>query len=812
MEAEAAAVGEDKKASLQITGMTCAACANRIEKGLGKLEGVRDANVNFAMERATVLYDPQVTDVTKMQERIEKLGYGTVSETADFQLIGMYCAACANRIEKGIGKMPGVASSAVNYALETARVQFNPAEVTVEDIQKRVEKLGYQAVPKQDPASQADRKEEAVRKQKQKLLISAVLSLPLLWAMVSHFSFLSWIWMPDLFMNPWFQLILATPVQFYIGRQFYVGAYNALRNGGTNMDVLVSLGTSAAYFYSLYLTIDWAAGGAMAHEAPPLYYETSAVLITLVILGKLLEALAKGRTSEAIKTLMGLQAKTALVVRDGQEISIPVEQVVVGDLLLVKPGEKIPVDGEVLEGISAVDESMLTGESLPVDKAAGDTVVGATINKNGMLKIRATRVGKETALAQIIKVVEEAQGSKAPIQRVADVISGIFVPIVIAIAVVSFLVWFIWVSPGNFSRALEIGISVLVIACPCALGLATPTSIMAGSGRAAEYGVLFKGGEYLESTQKIDTVVLDKTGTVTKGQPELTDVEVDGMEKADFYRLIGAAEKNSEHPLAEAIVAGIRSEGIELPEPEAFEAIPGFGVKATVEGRELLVGTRKLMNRYEIEIAQVAERMEQLELEGKTAMLAAIDGKYAGMLAVADTIKETSRKAVARLKAMNIEVIMITGDNERTALAIAKQAGIDRVLAEVLPEGKADAIKSLQEAGKKVAMIGDGINDAPALAMADIGMAIGTGTDVAMEAADVTLMSGDLEGIPDAIYMSRKTLSNIRQNLFWALGYNSIGIPIAALGLLAPWIAGAAMALSSVSVVANSLRLQRMKV
>jgi len=809
---EAGATAEQKKASLQLTGMTCAACANRIEKGLSKMEGVQEANVNFALEKAAVTFDPNVVTVQQMEEKIEKLGYGTAKETVDLQLIGMYCAACATKIEKVVNKMPGVSQANVNFALETARVEFNPAEVSLGDIQQRVEKLGYQAVPKQETLDQEGHRKEAIAKQKRKLILSAILSLPLLWAMVSHFSFTSWIWMPDLFMNPWFQLILATPVQFFIGKQFYVGAYKALRNKSANMDVLVSLGTSAAYFYSLYLTIDWAMAGANLHHGPEMYYETSAVLITLVIMGKLFESLAKGRTSEAIKTLMGLQAKTALVIRDGQEMTIPVEQVMVGDHVLVKPGEKIPVDGKVVEGTSAVDESMLTGESIPVEKKAGDAVIGATINKNGRLMLEATKVGKETALAQIIKVVEEAQGSKAPIQRVADVISGIFVPIVVGIAILAFLVWYFWVTPGNFAHSLEIAIAILVIACPCALGLATPTSIMAGSGRAAELGVLFKGGEHLESTHKIDTIILDKTGTVTKGKPELTDVEVNQLDEELFLQLVGSAEKSSEHPLAEAIVTGIEARGIRLPAAEDFEAIPGYGIRAHVEGRDVLVGTRKLMAQHHVPVDSVLARMSELETEGKTAMLAAVDGQYAGLVAVADTIKETSQSAVARLKEMGIDVIMITGDNERTAQAIAKQVGIDHVRAEVLPEGKADEVKKLQQQGKKVAMVGDGINDAPALAMADIGMAIGTGTDVAMEAADVTLMKGDLNSIPDAIYMSRKTMSNIRQNLFWALGYNSLGIPIAAIGLLAPWVAGAAMALSSVSVVLNALRLQRMKV
>ncbi|WP_339288198.1 heavy metal translocating P-type ATPase [Paenibacillus sp. FSL E2-0201] len=797
--------------SLQITGMTCAACANRIEKGLNKLEGVSEANVNFAMERATVTYDPNIVDVIKMEASIQKLGYSTAKEAVDLQLVGMTCAACALKIEKTLNKLPGVSTANVNFAMETAHVEYNPVEVSVSDMQKRVEKLGYKAVPKQEQGDPSEQRQQDLSKQKSKLLISAILSFPLLWAMVSHFSFTSWIWLPDLFMNPWFQLVLATPVQFYIGKQFYIGAYKALRNGSANMDVLVSLGTSAAFFYSLYLTIVWAVDGGSAHHGPEMYYETSAVLITLVLMGKLFESLAKGRTSEAIKSLMGLQAKTALVVRDGEELSIPVEEVIAGDIVLVRPGNKVPVDGEVLEGISSVDESMLTGESLPVEKKAGDSVIGATINKNGMLRIRATKVGKETALAQIIKVVEEAQGSKAPIQRVADVISGIFVPIVVGIAVIAFLVWYFFVTPGDFAGALEKAIAILVIACPCALGLATPTSIMAGSGRAAEWGILFKGGEHLEQTHKIDTIILDKTGTVTKGKPELTDILVEGDE-TEFLRLVGAAEKNSEHPLAEAIVAGILEKNIELPGTESFEAIPGFGIKAVVEGKELLIGTRRLMDKYGVEASHAYNIMSTLEESGKTAMLVAINKGYVGMVAVADTIKETSQTAVSRLKGMGIQVIMITGDNERTAKAIAAQVGIDHVRAEVLPEGKAEEVKKLQAEGKIVAMVGDGINDAPALATADIGMAIGTGTDVAMEAADVTLMRGDLSSIPDAIYMSRKTMTNIKQNLFWALGYNSLGIPIAALGFLAPWVAGAAMALSSVSVVLNALRLQRVKI
>lgn len=799
-----------KQTTLQITGMTCAACANRIEKGLGKIDGVAAVNVNFAMEQASVHYDPAKVDRSRLEETIKKLGYDTVKEVVQFKLEGMTCAACASRIEKGLSRMPGVTSATVNFAMETARVEYSPAEVSAEDMQRKVQQLGYRAIAEQENDNAEDRRGRDIRRQQRRLLLSAALSLPLLWSMVAHFSFTSWIYAPEWVMNPWIQLILATPVQFYVGWPFYTGAYKALRNGSANMDVLISLGTSAAYLYSLYLTLDWFARGADAHHGPPLYFETSAILITLVVLGKLFESLAKGRTSEAIKSLIGLQAKTALVERDGRELTIPVEEVLAGDIVLVRPGDKVPVDGVVLEGESSVDESMLTGESLPVEKKAGDTVIGATINKNGMLRVRATKVGKDTALAQIIKVVEEAQGSKAPIQRIADVISGIFVPIVVGIAVVAFLVWYFLVTPGDFAGALEKAIAILVIACPCALGLATPTSIMAGSGRAAELGILFKGGEHLEQTHRIDAVILDKTGTVTKGKPELTDVAAEGDE-TELLRLVGAAEKNSEHPLAEAIVAGIRDLRIELPGTESFEAIPGYGIRAAVEGKEVLIGTRRLMERYNVDASRAYERMARLEKAGKTAMLVAVDRRYAGIVAVADTIKESSKAAVSRLKAMGLEVIMITGDNKRTAKAIAAQVGIDRVLAEVLPEGKAEEVKKLQAQGRKVAMVGDGINDAPALATADIGMAIGTGTDVAMEAADVTLMRGELTSIPDAIEMSRRTMRNIKQNLFWALGYNTLGIPIAAIGLLAPWVAGAAMALSSVSVVLNALRLQRVK-
>ncbi|MFT7827475.1 heavy metal translocating P-type ATPase [Priestia megaterium] len=801
---------KQKESTLQITGMTCAACSNRIEKGLKKIEGVKEANVNLALERSTIIFDPSKTSPQAFEEKIEKLGYGVVNEKAEFAITGMTCAACSTRIEKGLNKLEGVTKASVNLALETASVEYSPSQIAPQDITQRVEKLGYGAKLKSEEREEEQSyREKELSKQKGKFWFSFILSVPLLWAMVSHFTFTSFIPLPHMLMNPWVQLALATPVQFVVGKQFYVGAFKALRNKSANMDVLVALGTSAAYFYSLYSSLK--SLGSSVHTAQ-LYYETSAILITLILLGKLFEANAKGRSSEAIKKMMGLQAKTAVVVRDGAEVKIPVEEVQKGEVIFIKPGEKVPVDGEIIEGQSAIDESMLTGESVPVDKNIGDKVIGATLNKNGFLKIKATNVGKETALAQIIKVVEEAQGSKAPIQRLADYISGIFVPIVVGIALLTFFVWYIWIVPGEFAPALEKLIAVLVIACPCALGLATPTSIMAGSGRAAEFGILFKGGEHLEATHKIDTILLDKTGTVTNGTPELTDVRMaQGYEENELLQLVASAERLSEHPLAQALVAGIKNKGIEIQDPLSFEAIPGYGVKATVQERELLVGTRKLMNQHKVNIDAALEGMTNLEREGKTVMLVGLDGKYAGMLAVADTIKMTSKEAVSRLKEMGLEVMMITGDNRQTAQAIAMQAGIDHVIAEVLPEGKAEEVKKLQQQGKKVAMVGDGINDAPALALADIGMAIGTGTDVAMEAADITLMRGDLMSIADAIEMSRKTISNIKQNLFWAMGYNTLGIPIAAVGLLAPWVAGAAMAFSSVSVVLNALRLQRVR-
>ncbi|MCY8986806.1 copper-exporting P-type ATPase CopA [Bacillus atrophaeus] len=803
-------MSEQKEIALQVSGMTCAACASRIEKGLKRMDGVADAHVNLALETSNVTYNPSETGAAAIKEKIEKLGYGVVTEKAEFQIAGMTCAACANRIEKRLNKTEGVSSAPVNFALETVAVEYNPKEVAITDLKETVAKLGYQLEQKGEANGETEspqKKEQ--RKQTVRLIFSAILSFPLLWAMVSHFSFTSFIWVPDIFMNPWMQFALATPVQFVIGWPFYTGAYKALRNKSANMDVLVALGTIAAYVYSLYLTIQ--SLGAHGHT-DGLYYETSAILLTLILLGKRFEAKAKGRSSDAIKKLMKLQAKTATVVRDGQEQVIPIEDVMTGDLVYVKPGERIPVDGEVTEGRSAVDESMITGESIPVDKSPGDSVTGATMNANGFLKIKAVNVGKDTALSQIIRVVEEAQGSKAPIQRLADQISGIFVPIVLGIAVITFLIWYFWAAPGDVGEAISKLIAVLVIACPCALGLATPTSIMAGSGRSAEFGILFKGGEHLEKTHRLDTIVLDKTGTVTNGKPVLTDaVAADGFEETELLRLAAAAETGSEHPLGEAIATGVKEKGIDIPKLTRFEAKIGAGVSAEAAGKTILVGSRRLMESEGVQHEALLSQMSALEGEGKTVMLVSVDGEPAGLIAVADTIKETSREAVKRLMSMGLEVIMMTGDNRKTAEAIAKEAGITRVIAEVRPEQKAEEISRLQQTGSRVAMVGDGINDAPALATADIGMAIGTGTDIAMETADITLIRGDLNSIADAIRMSRLTMKNIKQNLFWALGYNTLGIPIAAFGFLAPWVAGAAMAFSSVSVVLNALRLQRAK-
>lgn len=800
-----------KKMKVKIKGMTCAACSSRIERALAKMHGVQSAVVNLAAENATVEYQPGVVTPQTILDKIEETGYTPVMDKAELKITGMTCAACSARIERGLEKLTGVVRAAVNLATEKATVEYNPAEIGKADIIKAVEKLGYGAAlaggRTMEDTERAERERE-FRRQRNLLIFSAVLSVPLLANMVVMLFNLHHL-VPEFFMSSLFQFLLATPIQFIAGAGFYRDAYRSVRGGSANMSVLVVMGTSAAYIYSVVVTFFGSRIG-----VSEVYFETSAVIITLVLLGKMLEAAAKGRTSEAIKKLIGLQPKNARVIRAGHEIELPVDEVRVGDLVVVHPGERIPVDGVIREGYSAVDESMLTGESLPVDKKTGDSVIGATINKLGAFKFEATKVGKDTALAQIIRIVEEAQGSKAPIQRMADVIAAYFVPAVIGIAVVTFLAWYYFGAPGNFTRAMLCFTAVLVIACPCALGLATPTSIMVGTGRGAEFGILIKGGEYLEKTHLLTAIVLDKTGTITKGAPAFTDlVTAPGYEGhySELLGMAGRAEKNSEHPLARAIVSHAADKGADLADPQQFEAVPGHGVAVEMEGRKILLGTRKMMRDNNVDIDKLAREVEKLEKEGKTAMFMAVDGLLAAVIGVADTIKDSSKEAVGRLKQMGLEVWMLTGDNRRTADAIARQVGIENVLAEVLPEEKAGKIEMLRSQGKIVGMVGDGINDAPALVTADIGFAIGTGTDVAIEAADITLMRGDLNGVPDAIRLSRATIRNIRQNLFWALFYNSVGIPVAALGFLNPVLAGAAMAFSSVSVVSNALRLRRFK-
>jgi P-type Cu+ transporter len=793
-------LSEKKHITLGVTGMSCASCSSRIEKVLNQMDGV-EAQVNLTTEKATVAYDPEKISVEDITKKIENIGYGVLTEKVELDVFGMTCAACSNRIEKVLNKQEGIELATVNLTTESAAIEYNPGMVDVQAIIERIRNLGYDAKPKADAEEKQTYKEKQLKTMKTKLIISALLSVPLLITMLDHLFGMN---LPEILMNPWFQFILATPVQFIIGWQFYIGAYKNLRNGGANMDVLVSLGTSAAYFYSLYETFKTVF---IPEYEPHLYFETSAILITLILFGKYLESMAKSQTTNAISELLNLQAKEARVVRDGKEVMIPLEDVVVGDRLIIKPGEKIPVDGIVIHGRTSVDESMLTGESIPVEKNPGENVIGATLNKNGSIEIEATKVGKDTALASIIKVVEEAQGSKAPIQRLADVISGYFVPIVVGIAILTFICWISFVQPGQFEPALVAAIAVLVIACPCALGLATPTSIMVGTGRAAETGILFKGGEHLERTYQIDTIVLDKTGTITKGKPEVTDYLGD----EETLQLLASAEKGSEHPLAGAIVAFAKEREIDFLDVDEFNAIPGQGISAKIAGKHILVGNRKLMRGHQVQIDGYEETLNEFEMNGKTAMLIAINGNYRGMIAVADTIKDSAKEAIEQLNEMGIEVVMLTGDNERTAQAIAKQVGIHHVVAQVLPDEKAEKIKELQALGKKVAMVGDGINDAPALVIADIGIAIGTGTEVAIEAADITILGGELLLIPKAINISHATIRNIKQNLFWAFAYNTAGIPIAAAGFLAPWLAGAAMALSSVSVVTNALRLKRVQ-
>ncbi|WP_088888997.1 heavy metal translocating P-type ATPase [Leptolyngbya ohadii] len=750
----------------------------------------------------------------------------TTLDQATLKLRGMSCASCANNIEQAIKSVPGVTECSVNFGAEQASIVYNPQQTDLGEIQDAVSEAGYSSfsLQEQEMVTGEDDAEKVARLAEQRDLtrkvwvggiISTILAIGGLPAMTGlHIPLI-----PAWLHNFWLQAVLTAPVLFWCGQQFFVNGWKAFKRHNATMDTLIALGTAAAYFYSLFVTLF---PGFLITQGltPAVYYEVAAIVITLILLGRLFENRAKGQTSEAIRKLMGLQARTARIVRNGKEQEVPINEVLPGDIVAVRPGEKIPVDGEIINGASTIDESMVTGESVPVKKQAGDEVIGATINKTGSFQFRATRVGKDTFLAQIVKLVQEAQGSKAPIQRLADRVTGWFVPVVIAIALLTFLIWFNVM--GNLTLAIITTVEVLIIACPCALGLATPTSIMVGTGKGAENGILIKGAESLELAHKIQTIVLDKTGTLTQGKPTVTDfITVNGTANGNEMKLIQLAaslERNSEHPLAEAVVRYAQSQQVELKDVQQFEAVAGSGVEGYVSGHLVQIGTGRWMRELNIETQVLQERKEQLEADGKTAVWLAVDGKMQGVMGIADALKPSSVAAVRALKRLGLQVVMLTGDNQRTAEAIAREVGIVRVLAEVRPDQKAATVQSLQSEGKIVAMVGDGINDAPALAQADVGIAIGTGTDVAIAASDITLISGDLQGIVTAIQLSRATLRNIRQNLFFAFIYNVAGIPIAAgilypfFGwLLSPVVAGAAMAFSSVSVVSNALRLRNFR-
>jgi Cu+-exporting ATPase len=820
--------------------MTCAACAKRIEKVTGKLSGVSKATVNFATEKLTVEYDETALRLSAIRDAVVRIGYGVVEETKRKEVTipigGMTCAACAQRIEKILSKLAGVGKASVNLATEKATVIYDPGTVKLSQLKEAISKLGYKPLEIEKKGAVDEdriRKEKEIRTLRTRLIVSAIFCVPLLYLAMAPMVTMTWgIPLPiPKTLRPMryplnyamLQIALVIPITI-AGRRFYSVGFRSFFQGSPNMDSLIAIGTSAAIIYSLYSTYQIIAGNFRAVDA--LFFESAGVIITLIMLGKFLEAVSKGKTSEAIKKLMGLAPKTAIVIVNGKESEIPIDEVEIGHILLVKPGGKIPVDGVIVEGHSAVDESMLTGESLPVDKNPGDKVYAATINKNGVIRFEANKVGSDTALAQIIKLVEDAQGSKAPIAAMADVVAGYFVPAVCVIAAAAAAAWFFFGAPPegwtSFRFALSIFISVLIIACPCALGLATPTAIMVGSGKGAENGILFKSGEALEAAHKLDVIVFDKTGTLTEGRPEVTDVILaDGSGIGDENRLIqiaASAEKGSEHPLGKAIVRKADALGIEFLTTENFGALTGLGIEADIDGSKFFIGNRKLMNERGVPLGRLEGESDRLAGEGKTPMYVAIGGRMAGMIAVADVLKQSSANAVKILQSMGIQVAMITGDNARTANAIAKQAGIDRVLAEVMPQDKSNEVKKLQEEGLRAAMVGDGINDAPALAQADVGVSIGSGTDVAMESADIVLMKSDLMDVPAAIALSRATIRNIRQNLFWAFAYNTAGIPVAAgllhlFGgpLLNPMLAAAAMSLSSVSVVTNALRLKRFK-
>ncbi len=846
---------DESRTLLALEGMTCASCAMRIEKGLKKVPGVRDANVNLATEQATVIYDPSVTGVEQMVQKVDAVGYKAIPLVVPapksapvevdteargvLDLEGMTCVSCAMRIEKGLKKVPGVKDANVNLATEQANVIYDSVETTIEHMVKKVEAVGYKAIPQAAPVQEAGvseasdipatafpledeqskRKQAEITRKRNLLLLGIVFTLPVV--------ILSMFFMNRFAFENYLLLVLTTPVWAIVGWEFHRGALKNLRHGSANMDTLISVGSTAAYIMSVIATFFPHVVGSIT------FYDTASLIITLIFLGKYLEVRAKGQTNDAIKKLIGLQARTAHVLRGSVEVELPIEQVRVGDELIVRPGEKIPVDGTVLAGSSSVDESMITGESIPVEKAVGDPVIGATINQRGLLRMHTTKIGADTVLANIIRMVEEAQGSKAPIQRLADTISSIFVPIVLVIAALTFIGWAVignltahpavgatMAASNPWIVAIVAAVAVLVVACPCALGLATPTAIMVGTGKGAEQGILIRGGESLERIQAVRTVLLDKTGTITKGKPELTDViAADRTQVNDVLRLVASAEQGSEHPLATAIVEGAKARGIALGRlPESFSALAGRGLETSVDGHDILVGTRRLLTERSIVFDALQVQLEELEQQGKTVMLVAIDGQAVGLVAVADTVKFGSVEAIQQLQTQGIAVWMITGDNRRTAQAIAAQVGIpaEHVLAEVLPEEKAKQVKRLQEQGLLVAFAGDGINDAPALVQADAGIAMGTGTDIAMEASDITLVKGNLKSVATALALSRATLRTIKQNLFWAFAYNVVLIPTAILSPLIPFLrenapifAAAAMALSSVTVVSNSLRLRR---
>jgi P-type Cu+ transporter len=806
-----------KELTIGVQGMTCAACVSRVERGLKKVPGVEAASVNLATEQATVSYNPEQTNPQALLEKVTETGYTPLTDTVELGVTDMTCAACVQRVEKALRKVPGVLEATVNLATERASVTYLPATTGLAQLKRAVRESGY---GKDRSDVEREAKEKEVRALKRSVIFSAIFAVPLV-----LIAMLPMIWMPAMMflmniapMNVWnwVMLALATPVQFGPGLRFYKNGWKALRSGSPDMNSLVMIGTSAAYFYSLAVTV---APNIFPLRAQHVYFEAAAVVITLILLGKYFEAVAKGRTSEAMKKLLGLQAKTARVLRGKEELELPVDEVLPNDVIAVRPGEKIPVDGEVLSGNSFVDESMITGEPIPVSKTEGAKVVGGTLNGNGVLTFKATAVGADTVLSQIIKLVESAQGSKPAIQGLADKVVAVFTPIVLIIAALTALVWIFFGGDNAITFALVNTVAVLIIACPCAMGLATPTSIMVGTGKAAEMGVLFRKGEALQTLQEAKVVALDKTGTLTKGKPELTDFKVQtGFNETELIRLVASVEKQSEHPVAQAIVKSAESRGSSLVEVNEFEAVPGFGVSAKVNNKLVQVGADRYMTKLGLNVAEFADEAARLGDEGKTPLYAAVDGNLAAIIAVADPIKEGTPEAIHALHKQGFKVAMITGDNKRTANAIAKQLGIDEVLAEVLPDGKSQAVTQLQSKGYKVAFVGDGINDAPALAQADVGLAIGTGTDIAIETADVILMSGDLRGVPNAIALSRATLRNIKLNLFWAFAYNVLLIPVAA-GvlypvngwLLSPVLAGAAMGLSSVFVLTNALRLRGFK-